>query len=166
MKKKLAVVAMIVVVGVASGWAAQTTVLNKMDITLKGKLTPGGAAVTGATLAGNTNAISHLILQVVNAGTTNEVEAIGQVSGTNITVLLTQKASVDLVNTPKSDKFVAAFEGTAGSAKNAVLLINGTVKTATTKTATNVTLAGTFSGIWTDGSNTVAGTIASVKVKK
>ena len=163
MKKLLSVVAVAMLVGAVSSWADTTNVLTKFDITIKGKLSPSKTAVTAATLAGNTNAVSVLKLEIIGSDTvTNTV--IGQVVGSNIVVFLEETAFVDL--TPAEitkDKSVSVFEGTHGTASNAVLLVTSSSKE---DKATNTIFKATLEGIWADEVSVVKGSIASVKVKK
>ena len=172
MKKILAIVAMIVGIGAASGWA-QTGLVGYLDITLTGKLSPSGKKVTGADLAGNTNApISVMKWAAVDAdGKTNVFTSIGQVVLSNEThaasVFLMRESNVYLSPTnAQSVKFSQAFIGNGGSATNAVLIFNGTLAHSITKTTTNLTFAGTFSGLWCDGSSTVKGTFKSNKIQR
>lgn len=177
MKKALAVVAVLAVMGAASSWA-QTGLVGYLDITLNGTLSPSanfprGQKVTGADLAGNTNApISVMKWAAVDAdGKTNVSTSIGQVVRSNgvhvASVFLMREANVYLSPTnAKSVKFSQAFIGTGGSATNAVLIFNGTLAHSITGTKTNLTVAGTFSGIWCDGSSTVKGTFKSNKIQR
>jgi hypothetical protein len=166
MRKVLAVIAVAALVSVASSWASVlvvTNVLEKHDISIKGKLSPAGTAVTGADLAGNTNNISVLDLQIIGVDT-NEELWIGQIVGSTTNLFLQQRANVDL--TPlatKSDKFVGVFKGTAGSATNAYLLVTGSSKTTVKSSVTNETISGKIQGIWNDDVSAVVGTMKSVK---
>jgi hypothetical protein len=70
---------------------------------------------------------------------------------------------VDLTPTATtSDKSLALFQGSAGTATNAVLLLNITDKIS----GSNTTATVKFQGIWDEGTNAVSGTMASIKVKK
>ncbi len=171
MKKVIAVIAVAALVGVASSWAATiTTNVERHDVTLKGKLSPSGTAVTGKDLAGTaSNTISILDLQIIEGTTTNEDEVIVQIIGTATNLLLRQVAGVDLTptatNALQADKFVGAFASTNGAAINRVLLVAGSSKGKIDHTTlhTNTVIKAKFQGIWYDGSNIVAGTIQSVK---
>jgi len=162
MKKAFAMIAGLALVGIVRCQAQTTNVLTEEDITVKGKLAPSGMAVTGESLSGNTNKISVLKLEIVDAGVTNHTEVIGQVNESNVVSLLEVTGIVDLTpTTTTSDKSLAVFEGSAGTATNAVLLlsisdrIRGTNTTATVK----------FQGIWDAGTEAVSGTMATIKVK-
>jgi hypothetical protein len=162
MKRAFAIIAGLALVGIFCCQAQTTNVLTEEDITVKGRLAPSGAVVTGESLSGNTNKISVLKLEIVDAGVTNHAEVIGQVNGSNVVSLLEVTGFVDLTPTATtSDKSLAAFEGSAGTATNAVLLlsisdrIKGTNTTATVK----------FQGIWDDGTEVVSGTMATIRVK-
>ena len=123
------VVALIGVVWTTTSRAQTTNVLSEEDITIKGKLTPDGTAVTGESLSGNTNKVSVLRLEIVAGAVTNHTVVIGQVSGSNVVSLLEVTGEVDVTPTATtSDKSVAVFEGSAGSATNAVLVLNITDK--------------------------------------
>jgi hypothetical protein len=173
--KKLLVIAVVAVVGVATSWAQTTNILDNQEITVKGKLSPSKTAVTGADLSGNTNAISYLDLQIISGTTTNEETWIGQVVTSTVSLFLKQKANVDLTPTAtKGDKFVSVFEGSGqvGTSSNAVLLLTGASKEVVKKGVTNEVVSGKIAGIWVDEneSDTVAGeaitgSFASVKVK-
>jgi len=235
MKKVFTVVA-VAAMCVASSWAAVVTnVTDTYDITIKGKLSPAKTAVTEATLAGGTNAVSWMALEIVTeatetpvaattnivstgqtltigtgcstnvstneangvitttytsttatstnllvgsgwvvtittvgtnttAASTNNIDVIGQyVDTTNAVVYLEQTSAVDL--TPKAtefqpDKFVDVFEGTHGTATNAVLLLSGTTKTTVKSSVTNTTVSAKVQGTWNASTtNTVAGTL-------
>ena len=165
MRKIFAVIAVAALVGVVSSWATVTVtnVLEKNDITIKGKLSPSGTAVTEVDLAGNTNKISFLDLQIIS-GTTNEEQWIGQIVASTTNLFLKETASVDL--TPlatKGDKFVSVFTGTHGSATNAVILLSGTTKITVKNSVTNTTISAKIQGIWNDDVSTVAGTVKSAK---
>ena len=175
MRKLFAVVAVAALMGVVSGWAQTTNILEKQDITIKGKLSPSGTAVTGASLSGNANVISHLDLQIISADgtTTNEEQWIGQVVGSTFNLFLQQKAMVDLTpDSTKGDKFVIVFkgDGQVGTSINAVILVSGSSMQKVVKGATNNTVSAKFQGVWVDGADSgageaVAGSLASVKVK-
>ena len=165
--KKLAAIAVVAAIVAATSFADTTNILGNLDITIKGKLSPSGIAITGNDLSGNTNAISYLLLDIISEATTQEVIGVGQVTvagdATNVVMFLSEKAGVDLTPTaPSSSKFVSALSGTAGSASNAVILLSGTLKL---DAATNATLKAKISGIWADGAQAVAGSMASVKRK-
>ena len=173
MRKVFTVIAVAALVSVASSWADETNVLEKEDITIKGKLSPSGATVTGADLAGNANTISHLELQIISGAETNEEQWIGQVVGSTINLFLQQKATVDLTPTStKGDKFVVVFKGNGqvGTSSNAVILVSGSTKKTVKNSVTNTTVSAKFQGIWVDGTDSgagaaVAGSLASVKNK-
>jgi len=153
--------ALIGLVGAATSRAQTTNVLDEEDITIKGKLAPDGTAVTGESLSGNTNNVSVLRLEIVAGAVTNHTVVIGQVSGSNVVSLLEVTGEVDLTPTAtKGDKSVAVFEGSAGSATNAVLVLSITDKFK----GTNTTAAVKFQGIW-NADDAVSGTMATIKVK-
>jgi hypothetical protein len=167
MKKAFAIIAALAVVGIVRCQAQTTNVLDQQDITLKGKLAPDRTAVTGASLSVNTNNISVLKLEIVESGVTNRTQVIGQVtvvSGvTNVVPLLEETGMVDLTpTTTTSDKSLVVFEGSAGTATNAVLFLSVSDKVQ----GSNTTATVKFQGIWDDGVDAVSGTIATVKVKK
>jgi hypothetical protein len=89
--------------------------------------------------------------------TSNIVDAIGhEVNVTNAVTYLAEEAFVDLTPTStKGDKFVDVFDGTSGSASNAVIVLTGTLKTKGTTTS----LSGKIQGVWADGVSAVTGTI-------
>ncbi len=171
--KRLLAIALVAGVCVGTSWAQTTNIVENQELTLTGKLSPSGTAVTGASLSGNANAISFLDLLIVSGTTTNEVQGIGQVVGSNATVFLNQVANVDLTPTAtKGDKFVTVFvgNGQVGSSSNAILLVAGSTKVAVSKGATNETVSGKVTGVWINGlesggGQSIAGSIASVKVK-
>ena len=171
--KKLLVIAVVAAVGVATGWAQTTNILVNQELTITGKLSPSGTAVTGASLSGNDSAIAYLQLQIINGTTTNEVQGIGQVVGSNATVFLNEVANVDLTpNATKSDKWINVFASgdQVGTSSNAVLLVAGSQKDVITKGATNTVISGKITGIWVSesdsgGGQSIAGTVANVKVK-
>ena len=165
MNKVYAVVAAIVMIGAASGWAQTTNVVSQQAIVLRGKLSPSGRTVTGADLAGNSNALAYLELQIVSGTTTSTAFAIGQSTGTGTApaIFLMEKSRVNLVNSAKRSKFLDVFAGTAGSAMNATLLLSGTATTTISKKATNTTVTGTITGIWSDGTSSVQGTFTTSK---
>jgi hypothetical protein len=153
--------ALIGLVGIATSGAQTTNVLDEEDITIKGKLAPDGTAVTGESLSGNTNNVSVLKLEIVAGGVTNHTVVIGQVSGSNVVSLLQATSEVDLTPTAtKGDKSAVVFEGSAGSATNAVLFLTITDKFR----GTNTTATVKFQGIW-NANDAVSGTMATVKVK-
>ncbi len=79
----------------------------------------------------------------------------------NVVPLLEVTGEVDVTPTATtSDKSVAVFEGSAGSATNAVLVLNITDKFK----GTNTTAAVKFQGIW-NADDAVSGTMATIKVK-
>ena len=163
--KKIIVIAVAALIGIGTTWADATNVLFKLDIRIVGKLIPAGRVVTGQDLSGNTNAISHLDLQIVHGTTTQEVAVIGQLavvgSTTNVLVLLQEVAHVDLPPLTKTGyKFVHAFSGSAGLASNAMFLVFGAVKI---DKATNETITAALEGIWTDGAQAIEGTVTTVK---
>jgi hypothetical protein len=165
MKKVFAAIVVAALVGVTSSWAFPaiivTNVLEKMDITLKGNLSPDGGTVNGVSLAGNTSPISILDLQIISSGpTTNEAWGIGQIAPTT-NLFLSRTVSVDWT-AGKNDKFVLVLTGTHGSATNAVLLLKGASKTTVKNLHTNTTINATFKGIWNDEVSAVEGSIASV----
>lgn len=167
MKKALQICAVVLAVtligfvGVTTSRAQTTNVLDEEDIAIKGKLAPDGTAVTGESLSGNTNNVAVLRLEIVAGGVTNHAVVIGQVSGSNVVSLLEVTGEVDVTPTAtKGDKSVAIFEGSAGSATNAVLVLNITDRFK----GTNTTAAVKFQGIW-NADDAVSGTMASVKVK-
>ena len=86
------------------------------------------------------------------------------VSGvTNVVPLLEETGMVDLTpTTTTSDKSLVVFEGSAGTATNAVLFLSVSDKVQ----GSNTTATVKFQGIWDDGVDAVSGTIATVKVKK
>jgi len=172
--KKLLLVAVVAALGVAiSGTApAQTTnILNKVDITIKAKLSPSGTAVTAASLTGGTNLISVLDLEIISDSSTNEEEWMGLVVGSDFNLLLRARASVDLTPTAtKGDKFVAVFasDQQVGTSSNAVLLVNGSSKLVVKSGVTNETVTGKITGIWVDGFDSgtgqaVSGSISTAK---
>jgi hypothetical protein len=162
MKKAFAIITALALVGIVRCQAQTTNVLRELDITLKGKLAPDGTAVTGESLSGNTNNISVLKIQIIDAGVTNHTTVIGQVIGTNVVSLLEVMSEVDLTPTATtSDKSLTVFAGSAGTATNAVLFLSIAEKTS----GSNETATAKFQGIWDDGTDAVSGTIASVKVK-
>ncbi|MGA2222509.1 MAG: hypothetical protein ABSH21_12190 [Verrucomicrobiia bacterium] len=175
MRKLFAVAAVAALMGVVSGWAQTTNILEKQDITINGKLSPSGTAVTDASLSGNANAISRLDLQIISGDgtTTNEEQWIGQVVGSTFNLLLQLKERVDLTpDSTKGDKFVVVFvgKGQVGTASNAVILVSGSSMQKVVKGATNNTVIAKFQGVWVDGTDSdageaVAGSLASVKVK-
>lgn len=163
MKKAFTIIAALALAGVVHCQAQTTNVLSELDITLKGKLVPDKTAVTGESLSGNTNNISILRIQIIDAGATNHTTVIGQVIGTNVVSLLEQIGIVDLTpTTTTSDKALGVFAGSAGTATNAVLFLSIAEKTS----GSNETATAKFQGIWSDGADAVSGTIASIKVKK
>jgi hypothetical protein len=162
MKKAFAIIAALALVGVVRCQAQTTNVLSELDITLKGKLAPDKTAVTGESLSGNTNNISVLRLQIIDAGVTNRTVVIGQV-GPPVVALLEETDMVDLTpTTTTSDKSLGVFTGSAGTATNAVLFLSISEKTS----GSNETATVKFQGIWNDGFDAVSGTIATIKVKK
>ncbi|MGD0060226.1 MAG: hypothetical protein ABSD58_12490 [Verrucomicrobiia bacterium] len=171
--KKVLAIAVVAAVGVATGWAQTTNIVVNQELTITGKLSPSGTAVTGASLSGNDNAISYLQLQIISGTTTNVVQGIGQVVGSNATVFLNEVANVDLTpNATKSDKWINVFASgdQVGSSSNAVLLVSGSQKTSITKGVTNIVISGKITGIWvsetdSSGGQSVAGSITSVKAK-
>jgi hypothetical protein len=176
--KELLAIAAVAAVGVGTSWAlppvTTTNIVENQELTITGKLSPSGTAVTGADLSGNTNAISFLDLELVTGTTTNEVQGIGQVVGSNATVFLTQVANVDLTpNATKGDKFVTVFsgDGAVGSSTNAILLVAGSTKVVVKSGVTNETVSGKITGVWVNGEassgggQSIAGSVASVKVK-
>ena len=166
MNKLIAAVAVIALMSAISSRADTTNILTKQDITIKGKLKPSKTAITGASLSGNTNAISHLDLEIISTDgtTTNEEQWIGQVVDSNITLFLQQKANADLTpNAPRVHKFVAVFvgNGQVGTSSDAVIFVNGISK----GPETNQTISATVQGIWVDGTQAVTGTLKSAKKK-
>ncbi len=154
-------VVLIGLLGITPSGAQTTNVLNEEDIAIKGKLAPDGTAVTGESLSGNTNNVAVLRLEIVAGAVTNHAVVIGQVSESNVVSLLEVTSEVDLTPTAtKGDKSLAVFEGSAGSATNAVLLLTITDKFK----ETNTTAAVKFQGIW-NAVNAVSGTMATIKVK-
>jgi len=172
--KKLLAIAAVAAVSIATSWADTTNVLSKQDITIKAKLSPSGTAVTGADLSGNTNVVSVLDLQIVSGTDTNEEQWMGQVVGSNFSLFLQEMASADLTpNSTKGDKFATVFAGNGqkGSSSNAVLLITGSSKVTVKNAVTNETVSGKITGVWVDGTDSgggqaIAGSFATVKVKK
>ena len=168
--KKLVAIAVLAAMGVATSWAQTTNILQRQDITIKGKLSPSGTAVTGQDLSGNTNNVSYLDLQIISGTATNEEAWIGQVVGSDFSLFLKEKASADLTpSSTKGDKFVTVFTGKdqVGSSSNAVIVLAGSSK----PSGTNETVSGKLTGVWLDGlesggGQALAGSIASVKVKK
>ncbi len=175
--KKLLAIAVVAAVGAGTSWAlppvTTTNIVLNQELTITGKLSPSGTAVTGASLSGNTNAISYLQLQIISDTTTNEVQGIGQVVGSTATVFLNEVANVDLTpNATKSDKWINVFASSdqVGTSSNAVLLVAGSQKFVVTKGATNIVVSGKVTGVWVSesdsgGGQSIAGSIASVKVK-
>jgi len=162
MKRIFVSIMALVLMGLARTQAQTTNVLSEEDITLKGKLIPDGTAVTGESLSGNTNTISVLKLQIVSGGMTNHPVVIGQIVGSNVVSLLKVTSEVDLTPTATtSDKSLVVFEGSAGTATNAVLLLSITDKFK----GSNTTATVKFQGIWDDGVDAVSGTMATIKVK-
>ncbi|MGA2138325.1 MAG: hypothetical protein ABSH14_05635 [Verrucomicrobiia bacterium] len=171
--KKLLAIAVVAAMGVATSWADTTNVLSKQDITIKGKLSPSGTAVTGTDLSGNTNVISVLDLQIISGTETNEEQWMGKVVGSDFSLFLHEVATVDLTpNSTKGDKFVAVFagDGQMGTSSNAVLLITGSSKVTVKSGVTNETVSGKITGVWVDGTDSgggeaITGSFATAKVK-
>jgi len=158
--EKLLAIAVVVAVGVATSWADTTNVLSKQDITIKGKLSPSGTAVTAADLSGDTNVISVLDLQIISGTETNEEQWMGKVVGSDLSLFLQGVVTVDLTpNSTKGDKFVAVFAGRdqVGSSSNAVLLITGSSKVKVKSGVTNETVSGKITGVWVDGTDSGGG---------
>ena len=172
MKKVLAVGAVLALLS-GSGWAQTTNIIPGLDITLTGKLIPSAKKVTGASLSGNTNAISFVHLQIINGTTTNLERWIGQINGPTTNLFLRQRGHVDF--TPSAGpvyKFMLGFfgNGQVGTSSNAEVLVTGTEITKVVRHTTNLTVNATVLGIWltgtdSDGGEEVAGTVATVKAK-
>ncbi len=169
--KKLLAIAVVAAVSVASSWAAgvTTNILFQQDITIKGKLTPSGQAVTNECLSGNSDPISYLDLDVISGTTTNEVWGLGQVtvSGTtNIVVFLQEGQYVDLQPTKhKSYKYISTLMGSAGTASNAMILVSGTETGEESMVSAKITGIwddSTQAGGWTNG-QAIVGTLKPVK---
>lgn len=174
--KNLLAIAVAAALGVGTSWAGvvvTTNILVNQELIFTGKISPSGTAVTGASLSGNSNGISYLQLQIITGTTTNEVQGIGQLVGSNATVFLNEVANVDLTpNATKSDKWINVFASgdQVGSSSNAVLLVSGSQKTSISKGVTNIVVSGKVTGIWvsetdSSGGQSVAGSITSVKTK-
>ena len=162
MKKIVAAVALSAVISVTGGWTQTTNPVSNTIITLQGKLSPSGRKVTEADLGDYSFwPLQVVVEQIVDGATTNLVTTLGYVE--NRSVLLTCGSQVNLTSATKpSHKFMDAYFGTSGSATNAVLLLSGTSTTTIHAATTNLTVAGTFTGIWCDGASTVQGTFKSI----
>jgi len=167
MRKVFAVIAAVALVSVASSWASVTVtnVTEKNDITIKGKLSPSGTAVTEADLAGNTNdTVSVMEVMIVSGTDTNIIDVIGhEINSSNVVTYLVEQAGVVLASGAKGDKFVNAYAGTHGSATNAVILLSGATKVTIKNSVTNTTVSAKIQGIWNDDESTVTGTVKSKK---
>ena len=162
--KKLLIISAVAILANLTSWADTTNILSKVNIAIAGRLIPAGTAVTGKDLSGNPIPISRLDLQVISGSTTQEVAVLGQVTlsgtSTNVTVLLKESAHVDLPPVARTgNKFVTVFNGSTGSASNAVLLVYGTLRI---NKATNATINATMEGIWVDGSQAIEGSVTTV----
>ncbi len=171
--KKLLAIAVVAAVVAGTSRAQRTNILLNQELTITGKLSPSGTAVTGASLSGNDSAIAYLQLQIVNGTTTNEESWIGQAVGSTTNLFLKEVANVDLTpNATKSDKWINVFASgdQVGTSSNAVLLIAGSQKFVVSKGATNNVFSAKVTGVWlsesdSGGGQSIAGSIASVKAK-
>jgi hypothetical protein len=145
MRKVFAVIAAVALVSVASSWASVTVtnVTEKNDITIKGKLSPSGTAVTEADLAGNTNdTVSVMEVMIVSGTDTNIIDVIGhEINSSNVVTYLVEQAGVVL----------------------AVILLSGATKVTIKNSVTNTTVSAKIQGIWNDDESTVTGTVKSKK---
>ena len=146
MRKVLAVIAVAALVSVASSWAAVVTnVLEKNNITIKGKLSPAKTAVTEASLAvTNGVPVSWLLLQIVTGPTTNGATA----ASTNIvvtgqTMTLTGPVTTNSVSTNTANGAITTTMISTNAASTNTISGLGWVVTITTAGTNTITASTT-----------------------